>query len=124
MSPRRRTALNCRPERWHCQPPRLKTLPFSCPLDAAKGSKCRHSATQSEGQKSPEFAGGNARTGSVQHTAAKSGYRFFFRLLTGGLQVRVLPEEPAPNAHRISHLRIQPFWCFELPQGNSLILRR
>ena len=32
--------------------------------------------------------------------------------------------EPAPNAHRINHLRIQPFWCFELPQANSLILRR
>jgi len=26
-----------------------------------------------------------------------------------------------PNAHRINHLRIQPFWCFELPQANSLI---
>jgi hypothetical protein len=29
--------------------------------------------------------GGNARSGSGQHTAAKGGYRFFFRLLTGGL---------------------------------------
>ena len=52
--------------------------------------------------------------------------RSIFRvvLLTGGLLVRIQPEEPAPNAHRINHLRIQPFWCFELPQLNSLILRR
>jgi hypothetical protein len=31
--------------------------------------------------------------------------------------------EPAPNAHRINNLRIQPFWCLELPQVKSLILR-
>jgi AraC-like DNA-binding protein len=32
--------------------------------------------------------------------------------------------EPAPNAHSINYLRIKPFCCFELPQANSLILRR
>jgi hypothetical protein len=31
-----------------------------------------------------------------QHTAASGGYRFFFRLLAGGLLVRIQPEEPNP----------------------------
>jgi hypothetical protein len=30
----------------------------------------------------------------MQQTAAKGGQRFFFRLFTGGLLVRVQPEEP------------------------------
>ncbi len=44
------------------------------------------------------------------------------RLLTGGLLVRIQPEEPPPNTCRINHLRIQPFGHLELPQAKSLIL--
>jgi hypothetical protein len=51
-------------------------------------------AGKGEGRKSPNSTSDDARSGNVQHTAANGGYRFFFRLLTGGLLVRIQPEEP------------------------------
>ena len=41
-----------------------------------------------------DSAGDDAGSGTVRHTAAKGGYRFLFRLLTGGLLVRIQPAEP------------------------------
>jgi hypothetical protein len=69
-------------------------LPFSCPLGATKASKRPRTPEQSEGRKTPNSRCDDARSGSVQHAAAKGGYRRLVRLLTGGLLVRIQPEEP------------------------------
>jgi hypothetical protein len=79
------------------------TLPFSCPFDATKSGKRQQAAAQSEGQKSADSARDEAGSGNAQHAAAKGGYRFFFRLLTGGLLVRIQPEEPAPKCEIPGH---------------------
>ena len=47
----------------------------------------RQPATQSESQKSANSTSGEARSGTVPQVVAMGGYRFFFRLLTGGLLV-------------------------------------
>jgi hypothetical protein len=69
-------------------------LPFSCPFRATRSSKRQQRAAQSEGRKSPDSTRDEARFGNLRQTAAKRGYHFFFRLLTGGLLVRIQPEEP------------------------------
>ena len=73
------------------------TLPFSCPFGATKSSKRQQAAAQSEGRKSEGSKSEDARAGSVRHMHANGGQRLFFRLLTGGVLVRIQPEEPAPN---------------------------
>jgi hypothetical protein len=70
------------------------TLPFFCPLTAAKAGKARQSPAKGETEKRPDSAGADARSGKGQQRAAKRGSRRFFRLLTGGLLVRIQPEEP------------------------------
>jgi hypothetical protein len=62
-----------------------ETLPFSCPFGAPKTGKRQQAPAQSEGQKSSDSRSDRAGSGNVQHKAAKGGYRFFFRLLSGGL---------------------------------------
>ena len=83
-----------------CTPglPRSATLPFSCPFGATKGGKQRQTTAQSESQKSLDSSGDGARSGKAQQPAAKSGYRRLFRLLTGGLLVRIQPEEPTSHS--------------------------
>jgi hypothetical protein len=63
-------------------------------LEATRSGKWRQRQAQGEGGKTADSTTDEARSGNVRQTAAKGGYRFFFRLLTGGLLVRIQPEEP------------------------------
>jgi len=66
------------------------TLPFS-------SNKVRLSAATTGTKRKPknvDFSRGEGTVGNGGQTGAKRRYLGFFRLLTGGLQVRVLPEEP------------------------------
>ena len=53
--------------------PGRSTLPFSCPLEATKSGKAQQGPAQSEGRKSADSTRAEARSGNVQHTAAKGG---------------------------------------------------
>jgi hypothetical protein len=52
---------------------RRSTLPFSCPFDATKSGKRQQAAAQSEGRKSTDSANDVARSGNIEHIAAKGG---------------------------------------------------
>ena len=53
--------------------PSSGTLPFSCPFGAPRSGKGQQGSAQGEGRKSAEPTRDEARSGSVQQTAAKGG---------------------------------------------------
>jgi hypothetical protein len=60
----------------------------------AKRSKGRHNMKAKQPRSLLDETRDPASESNEPQRAAKSGYRFLFRLLTGGLLVRVQPEEP------------------------------
>jgi hypothetical protein len=72
-------------------------LPFSCPFGATESSKGRQAQTQSEGRKSLISTGNDAGFRQRLTHDRKKRLMFLFRLLTGGLLVRIQPEEPLPR---------------------------
>ena len=62
-----------------------------------------------------------ARSDNVRHTAAKGDYRFFFRLLTGGLLVRIQPEEPLFSMRSAS--RSDRAWAVLRPASSQNVCR-
>ena len=56
-----------------CEALPSRTLPFSCPFGAPKSGKWQQAPAQSEGRRSPDSSSDGARSGNLQHTAAKRG---------------------------------------------------
>ena len=69
----------------------------------------RQRAAQGESTKSPDLAASDSRSSNARQSPTKIGYRCYFRLLTGGLLVRVQPEEPAHKFSSSNRLQHQPF---------------
>jgi hypothetical protein len=74
--------------------PKGTTLPFSCPFATTKAGNTRQRAAHGETENRPDFFSVDQRNNNSRQHAAKGGYDRLFRLLTGGLLVRVQPEEP------------------------------
>src|SRR5260221_1114776 len=70
-----------------------KTLPFSCPLLTPKRGLGRLTDASLGSSIGPVFIGSNSRSGISAQDAATGGKTGVFCLLTGGLLVRIQPEE-------------------------------
>jgi len=70
------------------------TLPFACPLSAPKRGLGLHAKAQDNRHSNPGFFGSNSHSGMSSQSSAECVKSVVFALLTGGLLVRVQPEEP------------------------------
>ena len=71
---------------------RVRTLPFCCPLTAAKAGKERQSPAQDETEKPPDSSWGDVRSGTAQQKGGKVRRASFFPPLQK-------PRRKYPNGH-------------------------